>query len=101
MDADPDVHRPRCEELGAFAGGRYRIVCRPEDLEERVTLGIDLGAVVTRERLAQGAPVICENVRVAVTEFVEETRRSLYVGEEKRDPTARELAHRPRSARPA
>ena len=94
VDADPDANRPGIEELGSLRSSGDRIVRRGKDEEERVALGVDLGAVVARERFPQGAPVIGQDVCVAVAELMEEPRRSLHVGEEEGDRAAREVAHR-------
>jgi hypothetical protein len=53
-----------------------------EGYEERVALGVDLDAVVPRESVAEHPAVLGEDVRVAVTELLEQARRALDVGEE-------------------
>jgi hypothetical protein len=83
----------RLEELAHFPRGRERVVCRPKDEEEGVTLGVDFGAAVPRERLPQGAAVVGQQVDVTVSELAQEPRRSLDVGEEKRQPAVGQLAH--------
>ena len=53
--------------------------------EEGVALRVDLDAAVSRERLAERAPVLGEHVGVPLAELVQEPRRALDVGEEKGD----------------
>ena len=65
--------------------------------EERIALRVDFDARVPRERLAQEAAVLGEEVGVRGPVLVEQPRRSLDVGEEKRDRSRRQLppAHGP------
>ena len=84
---------PGSRSSASLRGGGECVVRCPKDVEERVALGVDLGAAVPRERLAQDAPVLSEHSRVAVAELVEQPRRSLYVCEEERQPAVRQLGH--------
>jgi hypothetical protein len=50
-------------------------------------LGVDLDAVMGAESLPQDPAVLVERSRVLIAELVEELRRALHIGEEKRDDT--------------
>ena len=81
-------------ERGLALGGRgYGIGRSGEGDEERIALGVDLDAVVPRERIPEHPAMLGENVCVAVTELLEQSRRPFDVGEEKRDRSARKLPH--------
>ena len=83
-DAHPDWAGHQC--LGQFSGGGERGGRRRERDEERVALGIDLHAIVTGTRLADDLPVCGKRLGIGLrSQLVQELRRSLDVGEEKRD----------------
>ena len=102
MDVDPDValvgddrlarvephadaDRPVVERRLAVGGGGERVRCARERDEERVALRVHLDAAVPRERLAQDAPVLGQQVRVPVAVLVQQPRRAFDVREEERD----------------
>ena len=93
VDPDPNPHGSAVERGLAFCSGGHGVGRAREGYEERIALGVDLDAVVPRERVAEHPAVLGEDVRVAVTELLEQARRALDVGEEKRDRAARELPH--------
>ena len=72
-----------------ISGRSNRIRCTAERDEEGVTLGVNLGAVVRRERLPQQSPMLVESVCVCVSQLVQKLRRPLDVREEKRDDSGR------------
>ena len=61
--------------------------------EERVALGVDLPAVVCRERGSQDALMLGEHVAVDAAQLLQQLGRAFDVGEEKRDGSAGQLAH--------
>ena len=94
-DADLAALRPLvCRER---ALGRHRPGdCVPrarERVEERVALGVDLGATLVAEALAEQQPVVADDVAVGVAELLEQPRRALDVGEEKRDGASGKRCH--------
>jgi hypothetical protein len=93
VDADPHLDGPAFEELAALTGGRQRVVGRRKHVEERVALCVDLGSVVSRERLSQDAPMLCENVCVGFAEPMKKLRRAFDVGEDEGQPAVGQLAH--------
>src|SRR5581483_1623506 len=66
-------------------GSCHRIRGTAERNEERITLRIHLGSVMRRERRAQAPAMLVQRLAVTVTELLEQPRRPLDVGEEKRD----------------
>ena len=87
----------------ALDGREKRISRARERDEERVSLRIDLVAAVGGESGSKQALVIGQHVAIAIAELLDEPRRPLDVGEEKRDRAGRHLGHarkpEPRSAR--
>ena len=65
-----------------------------EDVEERVTLGVDLLAAVARERLAQDASMGGEQLAVQVAQVREQLRRAFDVREQKGDRATLELSRK-------
>ncbi len=88
-DPDPDGFVERLDLLG----GTDRVVRPAEGDEERVALRVDLDPVVTGERGAQDAPMRGEQVGVVIAMLVEETRRTLDVGEQEGHGAGREVSH--------
>ncbi len=93
MNSDPHAWRasgksllPLARRLDSIAGPRERI-------EERVSLRIHLDAPALGERGAERTSMLGENVRVLVTEFVQEQRGALDVGEEEGNCARWEGAH--------
>src|SRR5205085_11815360 len=61
-----------------------------EDGEERVTLGVDLGAFALGDRFSQDSAMVGEDGVVSVTKGFQELRGAFDVGEEERDIPSRE-----------
>src|SRR5262245_13018559 len=91
---DADADRPRSEPALDLRRRSDRIGSAGEGGEERVALGVDLHAVVVRERRSEHVAVLAERVRVGVSQLVEQARRPLDVAEEEGDRPGRELSHR-------
>ena len=91
---DPDANcAVRGELLGELHGRAQRSGGGRESEEERVSLSVYLGAVVTPTGFADDAPVLGEGLGVPTrAELHEKLRRSLNVREEERDGAGRELA---------
>ncbi len=68
----------------------HGIACPGEREEKRIALRVDLDAVGVCERVANDAPVLGQNFRVAVAELFEQRRRALDVREDERDRPARQ-----------
>jgi hypothetical protein len=77
----------------SFLGSSEGIVRLRENDEEGVPLRVHFDAGVARERLAQHTAVLGERLDVVVAELVQQPRRALDVGEEKRDGATRKLPH--------
>ena len=89
-DADPDG--AGSQGTTAILGGLERAVRRREREEEGVALGVDLYAAVTSEGLPQHATVLGEQVRVGgLAEPVQQSGRTLDIGEQKRDSSGRQV----------
>jgi hypothetical protein len=70
---------------------RGRGVARAREREEEgVALRVDLDSLARPERLADDAPVLGDQVRVAVAEPFQEPGRALDVAEHERDCSGRE-----------
>ncbi len=93
VDPDPNPHGSAVERGLAFCSRGHGVGRAREGYEERIALGVDLDAVVPRERVAEHPAVLGEDVRVAVTDLLEQARRPFDVGEEERDRPARKLPH--------
>jgi hypothetical protein len=87
-----DSHANRAGQSRLHLPRRPKRVRRASERdEERITLRIYLDACVARKRIAHDSTVLCEHVRIGVTELVEQPRRSLYVAEEERNRPSRQL----------
>jgi hypothetical protein len=94
VDAHPDAHAVEFAEGALRVGcGGDRVVGTGESDEEAVALNVDLVSVVLRHRVADQCVVTTQNLPVAVTEHLQQPRRSLDVGEEQRYRPGRELGH--------
>jgi hypothetical protein len=97
MDADPhadvDTLRPALGgQRPLRAHRRGDRVARPrEGDEERVTLGVDLAAVVLGERRPQQAMMVAQHLGVAVRQPRQQPCRTLDVAEEEGDGAIRKL----------
>jgi hypothetical protein len=65
-----------------------------EDVEEGVTLRVDLFAAVPRKRLPQDPPMLGQHVAVAIAELFEQPRGALDVREQEGDGAAVELSRK-------
>jgi hypothetical protein len=84
------IGESRCRSQGS--GGAW------EGEEEGISLGVDLDSAFRGTGLANQAPVVGQDGGIALcTELVQEPRRALDVGEEKRDRAGRELGPHARS----
>ena len=92
VQADADTDRSFEQRvLAGERGGRGSRRGREGD-EEGVALRVHLDATMRRESHAQYPPVLCERLRVGVgTKRVEQPRRALHIGEEKRDGAGRQV----------
>jgi hypothetical protein len=88
----PHPHPDRAARKGhlRISGCTNRIGCTGECDEEGVALGVNLGAVVRRERLPQQAPMLVESACIRVSQVMQKLRRALDVREEKRHDAGRE-----------
>jgi hypothetical protein len=91
VQADPHAYlpsgRPGVVDVGPLhlRGGRYRVAGAHKREEERVSLRVDLDAVVRCERVSHEPSMGGEDVAVAVGQPFEKDRRSLDVRESERD----------------
>jgi hypothetical protein len=72
---------------------RIRVRRAGESDEERITLCVDLDALVVGERRAESPPMLMQRIPVVVAELVQQPRRSLHVREQQRHDAGREIAH--------
>ena len=91
VDAHAHADRARLERVARVGGRGHGVRCARERDEERVALRVDLDAVVSRERISQGAAVLGEELGVAGSVLLEKPRRALDVGEQERDGAGRKL----------
>ena len=73
------------EGLLTLDRGEKRIACARKSDEEGVALSVDLVAPMGHERSTKEAPMIGENLRIALAQLLDEPCRPLDVGEEERD----------------
>ena len=92
VEPHPDADRPLGQAALGVRGCGGRVRRARERHEERVTLRVDLDAVVGRASGAHDPAVIVECVAVPVAELVQQPRRPLDVREEKGHHSARERA---------
>jgi len=90
-DLDLDALRPRVGDERELRVDRceHPVARAREDDEEGVPLRIHLVAAVLAEGVAQYALVLRQDLRVPLAQLLQEARRSLDVGEEEGDCTAR------------
>src|SRR5262245_9520888 len=87
------AYRPGRESVGQSLCGRNSARATGEGKEERVTLGVDLDAALRDRGIADRSAVLREGIGVRIgAQLVEQLRRTLDVGEEKRDRARREIA---------
>ena len=61
--------------------------------EKRITLRVDLDALVVGKRRAESPPMLVQRLPVVVAELMQQPRRALHVREQQSHDTARETAH--------
>jgi hypothetical protein len=91
---DPHAHADRSgrKHLLRFGSGGNCSRRGGERDEKRIPLCVHFDTVVAHERLTQGAPMLCQRVRVGIgTQLLQESRRALDVGEDKSDGSGRKL----------
>jgi hypothetical protein len=93
VDPHSHPHRGRDESALGIGRGSDGIRGSGESDEEGIALRVDLDSAVLGERVSQDAPLLGEDVRIRVTELMEQLRRALDVGEEEGDCAGRQLCH--------
>ena len=91
----PHAHanRPACKcALGVRSSGD-RVRRAGERDEERITLRVDLDALVSGERRAESPPMLVQRLPVVDAELMQQPRRALHVREQQSHNTGRETAH--------
>ena len=78
--------------LSARCGGDC-VSCAGERDEERIALGVDLGAAVIGECLPEHLAMARQSLRIGIAELLQQPRRPLDVGEEEGDGAGRQLGH--------
>ena len=61
--------------------------------EKRITLRVDLDALVLGKRRAESPPMLVQRLPVVVAELMQQPRRALHIREQQRHDTGRETAH--------
>ena len=94
-DPEPRVGWPGVSLEGLLGRNRSRdrILGAREREEERVSLRVDLVAVVRRERLTDQAAVLGQQLAVSLAQLPKQAGRPLDVGEDERHRAGRELGH--------
>ena len=91
----PHAHanRPagKCALAVRSSGDRVRRA--GEGDEERITLRVDLDALVLGKRRAESPPMLVQRLPVVVAELMQQPRRALHIREQQRHHTGRETAH--------
>jgi hypothetical protein len=97
---DPATALPRLTGERALSRdcGRHGVSCSFEHDEEGVPLRIDFRAAVLDERHAKQRTMGREHRAVPLAESLDQLRRAVHVGEQKRDRAARRLRHTHRSS---
>ncbi len=91
VEADADADRPGCEAFSRFLGGAHGLDRSRERDEERVSLRVDLDAVMSCEGCSQRRAVLGEEVGITVSVLTEKARRALDIREEEGDRAARKV----------
>ena len=89
----PHAYRPVGQRALAVRGSGDRVRRAGEGDEERVTLRVDLDALVVGKRRAESPPMLVQRLPVPVAELVQQPRRPLHVREQQRHDAGREIAH--------
>src|SRR5919201_5199857 len=85
MQSHANPNRTIREGVASLGRCGQCVGCLGKSNEECVALRVDLDTTVARERGPQHAPVVGKKLDIAVTELLQQTRRSLHVCEKKRD----------------
>ena len=91
----PHAYRPVGQRALAVRGSGDGVRRAGEGDEERVTLRVDLDALVVGKGGAESPPMLVQRLPVVVTELVQQPRRALDVREQQRHDAGREIAHHP------
>ena len=89
----PHADRPVGQRALAVSGSGDGVRRAGEGDEERITLRVDLDALVLGKRRAESPPMLVQRLPVVVAELVQQPRRALHVREQQRHDTGREIAH--------
>ena len=89
----PHANRPVGKYALAIRSSGDRVRRAGEGDEERVTLRVDLDAVVIGEHRAEPPPMLLQRLSVVVAKCVQQPRRALHVGEQQRHDASREIPH--------
>jgi len=95
VNSDPYAERALGKRVLPFARRLDSVAGPRERVEECVSLRVYLDPAALSERGTEDPSMFRENLRVLVTEVVQERRRALNVGEEEGDGSGREIAHSP------
>jgi hypothetical protein len=94
VDPHPHADRSPGQALLRLDGGLDGPAGRREPDEERIALGVDLHASVPLEGVAKHGTVLGQRGGVSLlAELVEQSRRALDIGEQKRDDPAGQRFH--------
>ncbi|HKV86765.1 MAG TPA: hypothetical protein VJT78_02075 [Candidatus Dormibacteraeota bacterium] len=93
MQSHASPNRSAGERPLTILRGGHRVGRARERNKEGIPLGVNLDAVMARERLTQSTAVLSQRVGISFTQFVEQPRRSLDVREQEGHSPARELRH--------
>jgi hypothetical protein len=74
-------HWPVAERPLSVLGSGHRVGCTGKRNKKGVALGVNLDTAMAREYLAQGTAVFGECIRIGVEQLIQESRRTLYIGE--------------------
>ena len=95
VNSDAHTDRAFGKAILSFARRLDSVAGPRERIEQRVSLSVHLDPAALSERGTEDPSMFRENLRVLVTEVVQERRRALDVGEEEGDGSEREIAHSP------
>jgi hypothetical protein len=98
VQAHPHPNRATDKSTLAVRSRRDRVRRAGEGDEERISLRVDLDALVLSERRAESPPMLVQCLPIVIAQLVQQPRRALHIREQQRHYTGRETArHRPRS----
>ena len=91
----PNAYRPVRQRALAVGSSGDSVRRAGEGDEERVTLRIDLDALMLGKRRPETPPMLVQRLSVVVAKLVQQPRRALHVREQQRHNAGREIAHHP------